>query len=406
MRQMKHTEAGRTSDGRGESPARGAGRPLRVLRVIDKLGYGDRLHGPGRMWLSTLKAFDGRRYQVVPCVLRLNQRIGARFVEQGITLRALNKGRLDWTTVPTLCRLIRKERIDVIHAQGYGATIFGRIAGILTGVPTMIQHHDTDKRYVLWIGWVDKLLAPCTAKAIAVSEAVAAFCVRYRHIPQASIVVIPNVTEVDWTQDLSAGRLAELRQSLRIPLEAAVVGSVTRFGVQKDVSSFLHAAGLLRWTRRDCYFVLVGDGQDRAEVAREIAALGLTDRIRLVGFQADVRPYLALMDVAAFTSRTEGFGIALLEAMAMERPVVATAVGGMKELIRDRHNGLLVPAKEPRALARAIDSLLSDSAWAARLAVQAKQDAAAYQVPAHVARLQALYEDVARSANGHPHRSR
>ncbi len=389
---MRHGLSGKT--GVEASPAADNG-PIRVLRVSDKLGYGANLHGPGRQWLTSLGVFDSRRVQVVPCVLRLDPHIRSQFANQGIELIDLNKRSFDPMTITALCGLIRKHKIQMVHLSGYGATTFGRIAAVITGIPAITHHHDTDDGMPGYVQAMDRWLAPVTARAVAISSAVAEACARKRFIRPKRIVVIPNAILPNWATLITAETLRSLREQLGIPEGLAVIGSLTRLRKEKDIFTFLRAIGRLRdkgWTG---YAVIVGDGPDNALVKQQIQDLGLQDRVKLAGFQADVRPWLALMQVAVFSSRTEGFCNALLEAMAMGRPVVATSAGGMKELLTDGRNGIMVPVGDDGALAGGIERLLSDSRLAERLGAQAQVDAQAFLVPAMVAKFEAVYEQVA-----------
>ena len=385
------------STGRPKTP-RSADRPLRVLRVIDRLGYGDRLHGAGRVWLNSLPAFNNGR-EVIPCVLRLPASLERRFAQEGIRLRNLKKGRFNPLAIATLYRLIRRERVDVLHLEGYGASTFGRIAGILTGTPAIIHLHDMYGATPWYVRWCDWWLAPATARSVAVSEGVAEACATRLHIPRERIAVIPNAIPVGWVQPVAAEPLAQLRHALRIPQGSRVIGTVAHLQAEKDVPSLIEAVAHLCAAGRDCHVIVVGEGPDRAAIEQQIARLRLADRVHLVGFQPDVRPYLALMEVAVFSSLSEGCPNTLLEAMAMGRPIVATAARGIRELVRDGENGLLVQVGDSEAIAHAVGRLLAESTLAARLVAQVKQDAEAYQMPTHVRRLRHLYEDLVSEAH-------
>jgi glycosyltransferase involved in cell wall biosynthesis len=368
--------------------------PVRVLAVMDKLGYGSRLYGPGRMWLSTLGAFDKRRCVMIPCVLRMDERLNAQFAKQGIHLIDLRKGRFDLTAIGALCRLIRKERIDVLHLHGDGATTFGRIAARMSQVPAIAHYHDTAEGVPAYVRWMDRLLASSTARAVAISQAVSQACQSVRRLKPEQIAVIPNAIDLDWAQELDQARVGQLREELGLRPGARVIGSVTRFRWEKDVPTTLRALERLDTSVFDWQAVIIGDGPDRSSLEKMAKQLGMSQRVKLAGFQPNVRPYLALMDVAVFSSATEGFGLALLEAMAAGRPIVATAVGGMAEIIRDGGNGLLVPAQDPLAMAGAIARLLRDLPLAQRLARQARADAQRFGVREHVEQLTALYRSV------------
>jgi len=372
-----------------------ASRPVRVLRVIDKLGHGDRLHGPGRMWLNTLNAFHGDRTDVIACVLRTTPRIRGQFEEHGVALRHLAHGRFSPWTVRTLCRLIREERIDVLHLHGFGATTFGRIAARIMDIPAITHHHDME--FGPWyVRWIDRCLAPVTARAIAVSESVAEACRVRRHLPRERTVVVPNAVHGRWVVPEDPARCRERRRALGIPLDAPLVGSVTRFHPVKDLPVLLQAVHRMRTTPPP-HLLLVGDGPERGALERTMRALGISERTHCVGFQDDARPYVALMDVMVVCSLHEGFSTALLEAMALGRPVVATATGGMSELVRDGRNGVLVPPHDPQRLADAVQRLLEEPALASRLAAQARRDAVSFTVSAHVERIENLYLQVHRA---------
>lgn len=369
--------------------------PVRVLRIIDKLGYEGRLHGPGRTWLNTLGFITRDHYYVMACVLRLHPRVKEQFTERGIHVRDLRKGRFNPMTLPALIGLIRSERIDVIHAEGDGCSMFGRLAGWLTGVPVIVQYHDLSRRVPWYMRMVDIGLSGKTARAVAVGEAVAEACVLRRHLNRARISVIPNIVDPRWSAPINASDADRLRDALGVPKEVPVIGSITRFHPVKDVPTLLEAAAQLSARHANVHLVLVGDGPNRLAIEARIKALGLTGRVHLAGYQEDPRPYMALMDVVVFSSVSEGFPNAVLEAMTLGLAIVATDVGGTRELIRDGNNGLLVVPRSPQAMAAAIRCLLEDKVLAARLASQAKRDSASYSASAHVERLQRLYDEVA-----------
>lgn len=363
-----------------------APRRIRVLRVMDKLGYGNRLHGPGVMWLNTLSAFRQGRCDVLPCVLRTTPEVRARFAKEGIALRHLAHARYSPWTVRTLCRLIREERIDVLHLHGFGASTFGTIAARITGIPAVTHHHDLEPG-PWYVRWLDRWLAPATAQAIAVSEPVAEAQRRRK------TVVVPNAIHPRWHSAVDPAHRRYLRRALGIPLAAPVVGSVTRFHRVKDLPVLLDAFHRLR-AGPPPHLLLVGDGPERRALEHRIQALGLSRRAHFVGFQADAQPYVAIMDVVVVCSLREGFSTALLEAMAMGRPVVATATGGMNALVREGRNGVLVPPHAPEELAAAMQGLIDAPQRASRLAAQARRDAAHFTIAAHVERIEQVYEDV------------
>lgn len=376
------------------TPAAAAPGPVKVLRVMDKLGYDDRMYGPARMWYTCLPALQQQPCQVDAYVLRGQAAIETQFAQQGTPLHTLNRGRFDPMTVVALYRLIRQEQYALVHLDGDGATTFGRLAAWWAGVPAIVHYQDTAEGLPWYMRILDAALAPLTARAVAISQTVAEACVRRRRIPRARVVLVPNAVDPAWAQPVNGPVPATLRQQLGIPAEAPVIGTVTRFQPVKNVPLFLEAVARLRAQMPQVHAVVVGDGPERAMLEARIQALGLQACVHLAGYQADVRPFVSLMAVLVFTSRSEGFCLALLEAMALGKPVVVTAVPAFQELVAHGRSGLIVPLREPQALATVIAQVLQDATLRQRLATGARARAEEFSVERHVARLVALYEEV------------
>ena len=151
-----------------------------------------------------------------------------------------------------------------------------------------------------------------------------------------------------------------MREELGIPKDCLVVGSVAALAPHKAQNYLMDAAAMVLKKRDDVFFVLAGDGELRSELERQIAERGIGDRFLMLGFRQDVRDVLDSLDVFVLSSYLEGLCTSLLDAMAAGLPVVATAVGGIPEVVADGRTGLLVPARDSRALAGAIERLLND----------------------------------------------
>jgi glycosyltransferase involved in cell wall biosynthesis len=187
-----------------------------------------------------------------------------------------------------------------------------------------------------------------------------------------------------------------------------VVAILGHLSEVKGYPTFLHAAAQIVAAGEDCAFVAVGKelaGHGyRAVLDRMVADFGLTSRVTFLGFRPDVETVLRAVDVVVLPSLAEGLPMALLEAMACARPIVASAVGGIPEAIEDRINGLLVPPNDPTVLAQAVLTLLRDRCLASRLGQQARADAVSkYSVNRTVAAIEATYEALSEPAGYRPH---
>jgi glycosyltransferase involved in cell wall biosynthesis len=195
--------------------------------------------------------------------------------------------------------------------------------------------------------------------------------------PVAKLVRIHNGIDAARFDGCSQPAVASLRVALGIASDAPVVGVIGRLEQQKGISYFLQALPLLAARRPGLVALIVGDGSMMAALQAQAAALGVAGLTRFTGFLPDVAQVLALLDVVVIPSIWEPFGLVALEAMAAGRPVVASNVGGLPEIISNGETGLLVAAADPAALAAAIERLWGDADLCARLAVCGRQRVAA-----------------------------
>ena len=195
-------------------------------------------------------------------------------------------------------------------------------------------------------------MRPVTTTVVCVSEATRQEGLAARTCDPQRTVVVHNAVDV-----------RSFSPTTRLGGTAEVVG-VGRFAYPKDFTTLLEA---VRLVDAPCHVRLAGDGPGLAAVAAEVGRQGLSERVELLGARADIPELLAHSDVFVLSSRSEGFPVSVLEAMAAGLPVVATDVGGVAEAVEDGETGLLVPATDAEALARALERLLADGELRRRL---------------------------------------
>jgi glycosyltransferase involved in cell wall biosynthesis len=393
-------------------------KPLNVLWVIDHVCYDGSLHGGGRLYWNVLPRFNPDRVRVVPCLVRATDEIREVFAASAVPVRILDKPKFDPTTLWTLLKLIRQERIDVMHLHCYSASTFGRLAGLLTGVPTIIHDYDTEVYFpypsYLWIA--DRALAPATGHAIAASPMVRNFLLRKRHIDGGKITMLFHAVPAEKYEHVPAERTAKLRESLGAGPDTTVVGTLTKLGPQRGNEYLLKAAAQVRKARPNVLFVLTfkptrfhrlpskkyvevtkadTDSQIKA-IQDEVERLGISDAVRLVEWPKTVDELIAACDFIVAPFQSERFSsVYLLEAMAKGKPVVATAMGEQRELITDGKNGYLVTPGDAGELARRISQLAGDRAELQRLGRAARAEAEKHSANAYARRLEELYLQLA-----------
>jgi glycosyltransferase involved in cell wall biosynthesis len=370
---------------------------INVLLMIDDLCLG----GAERQLVELAKGLDKERFRVLVVTLYPGQPLERELEDQeGIQLLSLNrKGKFDFGILLPLVRLLRRKNIHVIQPFLSPATFFGLTAALLARVPVRVVTERCGVRRDTKLGenlyrFAEDRLTRFADVAVANSQSGADFLVS-RGIGTGKTRVIYNGVNSERVAT-SEAEVAALRASLGIAAEAPVIGIVASLTAPKDFPTFLRSARIIRDSVPSARFLVVGDGPLRLELERMAAQLGLADSVLFAGHQMRVAPFIGGFDLAVLSSCDyEGCSNYLLEAMGLGRPVVATDIGGNRELVRHGETGLLVPPRDPGALAAAVLTLLYDGALASRLTDSARERfRAGFSVSTMVQQYEQLYEEL------------
>ena len=302
----------------------------------------------------------------------------------------------DLRSLAALIAIARRFRPQVVHTHLAKAGFVGRIAARLTGARVVLHtyHGSVFQGYFgaresrLYVA-IERWLARLSTRLIAITPS------GRRELVDLGIARNEKIVEIPLGLDLAPLRAgpdrAAAREALGLPAGAPVVGIVARLVPIKDVGTFLRAVARVAETHPDLVALLAGDGSERAALEALAASLGIADRCRFLGFQADVPRIYATLDVLALTSLNEGSPVSVIEAMTAGCAVVATSVGGVPDVVRTEETGLLVPARDPEAVAGAFRRLLDSPELRARLGRAA---AAAVYPRYDIARLVTDMEDL------------
>jgi glycosyltransferase involved in cell wall biosynthesis len=277
---------------------------------------------------------------------------------------------------------------DVVHTHQVGALFYSGPAARAAGVPLVVhtEHgkHYAARRRTRWLGW---LAGRHVARFFCVSEDIAREVVTCRVAPESRVRVVPN--GIDTARFRQANGLA-VRQSLGIPEAAPVVGTVGRVTEIKRQDLLVRAFARVRAQTPGAHLLVVGDGPCLADLKALAAGLSLAGAVHFTGYQPEPQRFLSTLDVFALTSRSEGMPLVVLEAWAAGVPVVASAVGGLPQLVSHGENGLLVPYADEEALVVALTGLLGDATARRRLASEALAEVTARYDVRHMT---SQYED-------------
>jgi len=300
----------------------------------------------------------------------------------------------DARAVFSLRRVIQVFRPDIIHCHSSKAGGVGRLA-VLSLVPrprVVYSPHAVaahlGRRYLL----LERLLTPLTDRFVAVSDSERRELIQLRVAPADRVEVVYPVVEID---RYTPRDQAEARRLLGIAARRPLVVGIGRLVPQKDPLSFLRVITLVRQQIPSVFGLWLGDGELRREMERAIHAASLADTVSLAGWQPDVRAYIAASDVVLSTSRYESFGYVVAEALAMERPVVATAVAGVRDVLVGELAALQNPPGAEAAAAARVISLLENTELARRLSgIGRRLVAARFSEEQMGSRLEAVYASV------------
>jgi glycosyltransferase involved in cell wall biosynthesis len=292
-----------------------------------------------------------------------------------------------------VARLAAREGAAVVHAHdahGHAAAVLAASAFGLDAPVIVHRRVDFPPGGTAFSRW--KYRHRSVRRIVCVSQAIAGI-LRRDVRDGGRIEVVPDA--VDVSRFARARPDGRLRRELGIPATVPLVGNVAALAAHKDHATFVDAAALLLDGGLDARFVVVGDGPLRREIAARARDRGIASRLLLAGFRDDVPALLPELDVFLFTSREEGLGSSILEAFASRVPVVATAAGGIPELVSDGATGLLAPAGDAAALAWCVRRVLGDPALRARLVEGGARRAAEHGVERMGERVLAIYREVA-----------
>jgi len=369
--------------------------PVGVLHVCDKFGVaGSSIHGVSRLFSWWFPRYDPARFTVSLCGLKRPEPASRLLEEQGIPVRHLGRGRFDPRILGDLVRVAREARAAILHVHGYAAADFGRLAARRVGAALVLHEHFADPRMPAYQGLADRMLARFTDRAIAVSGSTRDFLVRERHVPAKRVRLIWNGAPLAEFAPVTLATALATRRELGLPANAPVVGSIGRLSEQKGHRHLLDAAARVLPRRKDTRFLIVGDGDQMGPLRQQADTLGIASSVVFAGHRPDVPALLGALDVFCISSTYEGTPLALFEAMAAGKAIVSTAVDGCREVLEDGVTGLLVPPRDPDALAAALLRALADEALRASLAKRAREASAHYDIAACVAQMQDLYDEV------------
>ncbi len=373
--------------GTGGAPA------LDIVHVVENLERG----GLERMAIDLVAAQHAAGHRCRVACLFEPGALAHELLSRGIEVHACHKRRgIDAGAVARLRRWLRAVPGAIVHTHNASAHYHTVAAGLGLPLARLINtRHGMGAAQPGSRGeWLYRRTMRRTDVVAAVCEAARARFAEQGVRPRSQLLAVPNGIRVDAFSCASEERRHALRSVLGLAPDMRVIGTVGRLNPVKDQATLLRAFACAHAEFPDAALVVVGDGPLRATLEAHSVALGIGDALRFLGDRSDVRQLLRGFDMFVLSSLSEGYSMALLEACASGLPIVATDVGGNREIVVDGRNGLIVAAANDEALAQAMAVLLREPARAAQMGLAGREWALREaSIETMAARYGALYRD-------------
>ncbi len=301
------------------------------------------------------------------------------------------KSAYDFSTAREIIKICERENFDLIQTHTSKSHTMSVIAGLLGLDVPQIMTRRVD--FPVKDNWFSKFKYNYSkiARIICISETI-------RRITEPDIrdksklVTIHSGTD---TEKFAPFKNSDwLRKEFKIPEETVIIGNTSAISDQKDYPTFVAVAESVLKQRDDVHFFIVGDGPDREEIKSLVKKRKLQDKIIFTGFRKNIREILPSLDIFLFTSKTEGLGTSVLDAMAAGVPIVATNAGGVSEMVNHEKNGLLFPIKDVDKLTEGVLSLLNDPKLRDELTEEGKKTVRDFSKQKTAQRTVELYQEI------------
>jgi len=322
--------------------------------------------GPDKTILNSPRYLTPLGYRTVCAYLHPPGDPGYRVIEARAAQAAAplvsipDSGPWDWRVFGRLLEVCRRERVAIWHGHDYKTNVLGLLLKrfwrmrLVTTVHGWVHHTARTPLYYR----IDQLCLPRYERVICVSDDLFEACLAVGVSAKKCLLIENGIDEVEYRRRLTT---AEAKARLGLPGDGILIGAVGRLAAEKGFDLLVRALPILLGRGFEVHLVIVGEGGERSRLERLAAELGVAGRVRLPGWQTDVRGYYEAMDVFALSSHREGLPNVLLEAMALEVPVVATRVNGVPRLVQHGKNGLLVEPGDLGGLVEALAVMVSDA---------------------------------------------
>jgi len=370
-----------------------------IIWMIDSLGPG----GAEQLMPAILKNLKQTGFNIRICALqiRAGNPIASDLERLGLPV--------DLVPIPNLrqpfnlfriLRYLRLHRPQLLHTQLEFADILGTVAAKLLGIPSVSTVHTLDifpEKKSAWgrmkLRWF--LLGKFCDRVIAVSEKTRLHYLQSGGLQPDKVITLYNGVDISRFKNTDASQAAKTKQALRLPLNSRVIITIAVLREPKGIQFMIEALPAILEQFPDVHYLIVGDGEYSAALTELVTALAIKNHVTFAGHRTDIPDLLACSDIFVLPTLKDALPTVLIEALAAERPIVASDVGGVPEIIENGVNGLLVASGDPSKLAEACLRLLKDNELSRQIVLAgSKTVQQRFNIDAQIEQLSRMYEEL------------
>ena len=355
----------------------------KILFVITSLGYG----GAERLLIHYVSKLNKSKYDFLVCSLRDKPDDLVPEISKHTPVKKLNlKNKFNPFIVLRLIRLFKEYKPDLIHTHLFQPRIYATLAYIFYRNSILItqKHNNVNAiKHNIFI-LIEMVCISLNKKVIAISESVKNSLIKFELVSPKKIYLLPNCIDYQHFNNTS-------NSSEELNKQDIIIGAIGRLERQKGVKYLILAMKIILSKYPAAILDIIGDGSQLDKLKKLTAKLGISNSVKFFGKFGDVKPFYSKMDIFVLSSVYEGFGIVLLEAMASGVPIVATNVDGIKEVVSDMKSGILIPSKNPQAIADAVIKLIENPQLRSSLIYEGFERSKIFDVQDHVMKLDKFY---------------
>ena len=368
---------------------------IQVLRIVIGLNQG----GVQQAVLNLARNLDRSKFNLIVCAIENGGLIGNEIIDSGTNVIVLGFKRQPIKTILALIKIIKANRIDIVHASSYHPSLYGRIAAIVSRAPVIISYeHVIFDHFRPVRTFLNKCLDHFTHGYTAVSRAVSDQVIKWYGYSKSKVYVLYN--GVDTTKFSLKSSAATAKNMLGLDPKTLVISMICRLDLSKGHKYFFEAITRLQG-KRNLQFIVVGSGPDEAAIIALAKAYGLEKSIRFLGIRRDINVCMNATDIFCFPTLQEGFSNVLLEAMSSGCAIVASDFSSNIEVLRHKKNGLIVEMRNAEQLSKAIQQYIDSPGLRKKMGFEARTTIEkSFSVDMYSKRIEYIYLKLWRTRDG------